>query len=145
MKDKFINYTKHMNPNIFANNGINIEIDNFLRNPNQTRINENENEMNKNNEININQFNQFNKPENKTCENKESENKNVEQFLNNNLRLGSCTRLSNDTFKKDKESYVVDRFQYLTRNYQDPDKLLLPFPRGGEGTRKVKKSGAVIE
>jgi hypothetical protein len=32
-----------------------------------------------------------------------------------------------------------ERTDYITRNYQNPNNLILPFPRGGELTRKSIK------
>ena len=56
----------------------------------------------------------------------------------NNLRNGSSTRLESEQWKKDKEMIVNDRFEYLNRNTQNPNNIVLPFPRGGEMTRKIK-------
>lgn len=62
---------------------------------------------------------------------------NIKEDINisNKIRSG-FTRLDNPEFQKEKESYVNTRFQFLTKNYQDPNKLVLPFPRGGEMTRE---------
>jgi len=56
--------------------------------------------------------------------------------LNNQFRDGESTRLSNETFHKNQESYINERSDILTKNYQNPDNIILPFPRGGEITRK---------
>ena len=56
---------------------------------------------------------------------------------NNNIRNGKSTRLENETFYKKQESTVNDRQDIIFKNYQDPKHLILPFPRGGEITRKT--------
>ena len=55
---------------------------------------------------------------------------------NNNIRDGQSTRLSNDQFFKVQESQINNRRDIITKNYQNPNNLILPFPRGGELTRK---------
>lgn len=51
---------------------------------------------------------------------------------------GNCSRLSNKQFNYEKESIENDRFQFLTKNFQDPNKIVMDFPRGGDTTRKTK-------
>lgn len=53
-----------------------------------------------------------------------------------NIMRGGYTRLENPEFQKERESIDDMRLQFLTKNYQDPEKLILPFPRGGEITRE---------
>lgn len=55
--------------------------------------------------------------------------------VSNSMR-GGFTRLNNPEFQKERESIDDMRLAFLTKNYQDPDKLILPFPRGGEITRE---------
>jgi t-SNARE complex subunit (syntaxin) len=169
MKDKFINYSNHVRPTGNMGTQLDIDVDNFLRNPNQTRINDNDKEMKENNNKNISNFNKiikqkktdvktrrdaFDDYERKNTklntnikngkQSKENDNNHMDFFINNDLRMGSASRLTNATYKKQKESLIINRFQYLTKNYQDPNKLVLPFPRGGEATRKVGKSGVIL-
>ena len=59
----------------------------------------------------------------------------VDINMSNKIRSG-FTRLDTPIFKKDREQIEDNRFQFLTKNYQDPDKLIMPFPRGGEMTRE---------
>ena len=56
--------------------------------------------------------------------------------VSNDIRNGQFTRLSNDDFHLKQESNINDRRHILFKNYQDPKNLILPFPRGGEITRK---------
>ena len=56
--------------------------------------------------------------------------------LNNKIRNGHSTRLSNDSFFKNQESHINERQHIITKDYQNPQNIILPFPRGGENTRK---------
>jgi len=46
------------------------------------------------------------------------------------------TRLNNKGYKKEMESRDMMRMEFLDKNFQDPNKLILPFARGGEMTRE---------
>jgi hypothetical protein len=59
--------------------------------------------------------------------------------ISNDIRNGQSTRLDNNDFFKHQESILNERTDYITRNYQNPNNLILPFPRGGELTRKSIK------
>lgn len=59
----------------------------------------------------------------------------------NDIRNGNFTRLENDNFFKDRESSINDRRHILFKDYQNPQNIILPFPRGGEITRKSFNSG----
>jgi hypothetical protein len=56
----------------------------------------------------------------------------------NDIRNGNASRKDFKQFKETKEGeQMFDyQFQYLTRNVQDPDHLVMSIPRGGESTRK---------
>jgi hypothetical protein len=56
--------------------------------------------------------------------------------VSNNIRTGEDSRAQNNKFKKIKEAEVIDRFEFLDKDIQNPHNLILPFPRGGEITRK---------
>lgn len=56
--------------------------------------------------------------------------------ISNNIRNGEDSRAQNNKFKKIKEAEVIDRFEFLDKDIQNPHNLILPFPRGGEITRK---------
>ena len=56
--------------------------------------------------------------------------------VSNNIRTGQDSRLHNNKFKKIKEAEVIDRFEFIEKDIQNPNNLILPFPRGGEITRK---------
>lgn len=49
---------------------------------------------------------------------------------------GEYSRLETPNFQKEREQVEDMRFQFLHKNFQDPDKLVLPFARGGEMTRE---------
>ncbi len=54
------------------------------------------------------------------------------------IRNGNASRTDTKIFKETKESrqYFDYKFQYLERNFQDPNHIVMPIPRGGETTRK---------
>ena len=52
------------------------------------------------------------------------------------LTRGECSRLDTFNFQREREAREELRFQFLDKNFQDPSKLVLPFPRGGEMTRE---------
>jgi hypothetical protein len=56
--------------------------------------------------------------------------------ISNDIRNGEDSRSQNNKFKKIKEAEVIDRFEFLDKDLQNPRNLILPFPRGGEITRK---------
>lgn len=61
--------------------------------------------------------------------------------ISNDIRYGSSSRLDTKEFKEKQESrQMLDfHFQYLDNsiaaNYQDPNHIILPMPRGGDMTR----------
>jgi hypothetical protein len=57
-------------------------------------------------------------------------------IVSNDIRTGEDSRAQNNKFKKIKEAEVIDRFEFLDKDIQNPHNLILPFPRGGEITRK---------
>ena len=59
--------------------------------------------------------------------------------VSNDIRHGTNTRLDNNKFRRNKEKIVDNRFDFLDRNFQNPNNIVLPFARGGENTR-VKKT-----
>lgn len=59
--------------------------------------------------------------------------------ISNDIRHGTNTRLDNNQFRRNKEKNVDTRFDFLDRNFQNPNNIVLPFARGGENTR-VKKT-----
>lgn len=58
------------------------------------------------------------------------------QDVDNFLRNGESSRLSNNEYLIDRESSINDRSDFLNKNFQDPKNIVLPFPRGGEITRQ---------
>tara|TARA_B100001093_G_scaffold520108_1_gene612749 strand:+ start:3787 stop:4227 length:441 start_codon:yes stop_codon:yes gene_type:complete len=56
--------------------------------------------------------------------------------VNNMIRNGEFSRLSNQEFNKDKETQIGGIRDILIKNPQKVDNIVLPFPRGGESTRK---------
>lgn len=55
------------------------------------------------------------------------------------IRTGQDTRRYNDKYREKQESHIIDRFQILDKNYQDPKHIVMNIPRGGVQTRKNKK------
>ena len=64
---------------------------------------------------------------------------------NNSIRTGESTRLDNEIFYKKQESTINNRQDIIFKNYQNPKNLILPFPRGGEITRKNPNSNKDIK
>ena len=58
--------------------------------------------------------------------------------ISSDIRYGNSSRLDTKEFKEQLEgTNILDyQFQYLDRNFQDPNYLILPIPRGGTMTRK---------
>lgn len=52
------------------------------------------------------------------------------------ITRGQFSRLDNPNFQKNRESLDDMRLPFLNKNFQDPNKLVLPFARGGEMTRE---------
>jgi hypothetical protein len=49
---------------------------------------------------------------------------------------GGFTRLELPNFIRQKEEQENNRFDFLRHDFQQPEKIILPFPRGGEVTRQ---------
>ena len=58
--------------------------------------------------------------------------------ISDEIRKGEFTKDELKDFKKEKEEENLLDFHYqiLSRNFQDPEHIVPPFPRGGENTRK---------
>lgn len=58
--------------------------------------------------------------------------------ISNDIRNGDASRYDTKEFKEIKEGqqFFDYQFQYLDRNFQDPNHIVMPMPRGGETTRK---------
>ena len=56
--------------------------------------------------------------------------------ISNDIRNGVPSRSENNVFHERIESNVNDRRDIIFKNYQDPNNIIMPFPRGGEITRK---------
>ena len=58
--------------------------------------------------------------------------------VSNDMRNGDASRYDTKEFKEVKEGqqFFDYQFQYLDRNFQDPNHIVMPIPRGGETTRK---------
>lgn len=71
-----------------------------------------------------------------------SKRKNLKRFVNEKVNYNVNNDIKKYTMentrisKKEKDIEENCRFQYLNKNFQDPNKLILPFPRGGEMTRE---------
>jgi hypothetical protein len=58
--------------------------------------------------------------------------------ISNDIRYGNSSRYDTKEFKEIRESsQLFDyQFQYLDRNFQDPNHIVMPIPRGGDTTRE---------
>jgi hypothetical protein len=58
--------------------------------------------------------------------------------ISNDIRYGNFTRKDTKEFKEKQEAEILldYQYQYLSKNFQDPNHLVMPIPRGGESTRK---------
>lgn len=58
--------------------------------------------------------------------------------ISNDIRNGDASRYYTKEFKQEKEAqqFFDFQFQYLDRNFQDPNHVVMTIPRGGESTRK---------
>jgi hypothetical protein len=58
--------------------------------------------------------------------------------ISNDIRNGDSSRYYTKEFKQEKEAqqFFDYQFQYLDRNFQDPNHVVMSIPRGGESTRK---------
>ncbi len=58
--------------------------------------------------------------------------------ISNEIRYGDASRANTKEYKEEKESKQIFeyQFQYLDKNFQDPEHIVMPIPRGGEITRK---------
>jgi hypothetical protein len=58
--------------------------------------------------------------------------------ISNDIRLGDHSRKDTKEFKETKEGEILFdyQFQILDKNFQDPNHLVMPIPRGGEMTRR---------
>jgi len=58
--------------------------------------------------------------------------------ISTDIRNGNDTRYDNKEFKEKREEQLFFdyKFNYLDKNFQNPNNVILPFPRGGDTTRK---------
>jgi len=61
--------------------------------------------------------------------------------ISNDIRNCNQSRSNTKIFKKEQESKQIFefQFQYLDKNFQDPNHIVMPIPRGGESTRTQKQ------
>jgi len=57
--------------------------------------------------------------------------------ISNDIHYSNSSRIDTKEYKESRESsQLFDyQFQYLDRNFQDPNHIVLPIPRGGDTTR----------
>lgn len=55
--------------------------------------------------------------------------------ISNDMRVGNYTRKDKD-YKENRESKIIDRWQFIDNRFQNPNHLILSIPRGGDSTRK---------
>jgi hypothetical protein len=85
-----------------------------------------------------------NAPQSQYCNNKSMEAGRGFGNLNisNDIRYGGSSRMDTKEFKEKQESrQMLDfHFQYLDKDYQNPNHIVMPIPRGGDMTRKQKSA-----
>jgi hypothetical protein len=59
-----------------------------------------------------------------------------DMLVSNNIRVGDFTRTETRHFKAQKESQVLDRWQFIDDRFAKSDNLVMELPRGGDTTRK---------
>jgi hypothetical protein len=67
--------------------------------------------------------------------------------ISNDFRNGNSTRTNTREHRETIESrqFFDYKFNYLDKNYQDPNHIVLPFPRGGDTTRRETKNEQIDE
>jgi hypothetical protein len=55
--------------------------------------------------------------------------------ISNQIRFGDNTRMDTKVFKANKESQLIDRWDFIDDRYQNPNNLVMQLPRGGDSTR----------
>jgi hypothetical protein len=65
--------------------------------------------------------------------------------ISNEIRKGNASRSDKESFKEyiENKQFFDFRFNYLDKNFQNPDNLVLPFPRGGDSTRRLNKCNKI--
>ena len=58
--------------------------------------------------------------------------------ISNDIHYSNSSRIDTKEYKESRESsQLFDyQFQYLDRNFQDPEHIVMPIPRGGNSTRE---------
>jgi len=58
--------------------------------------------------------------------------------ISNEIRNGDASRTDTRDYREKRESQQMFdyQFSFLDRNFQNPDNIVMPIPRGGESTRK---------
>ena len=58
--------------------------------------------------------------------------------VSNNIRTGDFTRTETKVFKAEKESEMLERWEFIDDRFAKPQNLVMEMPRGGETTRKLQ-------
>jgi hypothetical protein len=56
--------------------------------------------------------------------------------VSSSIRVGDFTRTETKNFKAQKESELIDRWQFIDDRFATPENLVMELPRGGDSTRK---------
>lgn len=59
--------------------------------------------------------------------------------VSNDIRIGNFTRLETKDFKVNKESELINRWEYIDNRFNNPTNVVMDIPRGGESTRKISQ------
>lgn len=128
-------YLKHNNLNSNKKQSSNQPLYFYQRKKVKDSIDDVKEEITKSNEKQINKLH-GNKHITKPLIKNEKININKRDIDVDNLIRGEFSRLETHEFQKEREQREDMRFQFLNKNFQDPNKLVLPFARGGEMTRE---------
>lgn len=67
--------------------------------------------------------------------------------ISNDIRNSNSSRYDNKDYKQNIEAqqFFDYQFDYLNKNFQNPDNIILPFPRGGIFTRKTINNNNIVK
>jgi len=64
--------------------------------------------------------------------------------ISNNIRTGDFTRTETKVYKAEKESEMLERWEFIDDRFTKPQNLVMEMPRGGDTTRKLQNDLTTI-
>jgi len=64
--------------------------------------------------------------------------------VSNNIRTGDFTRTETKVYKAEKESEMLERWEFIDDRFTKPQNLVMEMPRGGDTTRKLQNDLTTI-